>query len=381
MQSSDNQKISVVVTAFNYYEYLEETIASIFASSHTLLEVIIVSNKIPDTYTQFVDTLLKDTRIKLLEEPFKNISEAKNKAIEQSTGNYLVCLESGNLVSKLFIQNALNQFAKNDKYKIVFGQTQSTENKIIKPQNPKFKIKTFAYKNGIYSNAMFRKSDFDLTDGFCSELPEFEYWDLWINILKYGGKVVCLPDFCHYYYPSNQSNSSLSIEDKKKQISILNGRHKAFFYKELGGLLRFPQSCSRTINVFAQQFKPEHIAVNPDFAYLNEFVYQIPEIYDTQGELVHDGHNTIKIFDYKGQKISVKSFEELTFLHRFFLRNFTTSEARRFYRYALNLYKSGIGTPAPIGYYEQKSFLVFSKSYCASIQPDKDSVLNKKDEK
>ena len=116
---------------------------------------------------------------------------------------------------------------------------------------------------------------------------------------------------------------------------------------------------------------------------MDEFVYNIPEIFEDEGNYIHSGRNKIKLFKEKEYQIVVKSFRKPNFINRLVYSNFRASKARRSYEYAMKLIASGIGTPTPIGYYEQKSLFLFSKSYYASLQSDcnytfKDLIENPK---
>jgi tRNA A-37 threonylcarbamoyl transferase component Bud32 len=66
----------------------------------------------------------------------------------------------------------------------------------------------------------------------------------------------------------------------------------------------------------------------------------------------------------------VKSFQIPNLANRFIYGNFRDSKACRSYKYALHLLESGIGTPTPIGFYEQKCVFLFTKSYYACLQSE-----------
>jgi tRNA A-37 threonylcarbamoyl transferase component Bud32 len=116
--------------------------------------------------------------------------------------------------------------------------------------------------------------------------------------------------------------------------------------------------------------KPETIQVNPAYKYLDEFVYNIPELFETDGKTIHSIRNTIKTFEVNKSTIVVKSFHKPNFINKLIYGNFRDSKAHRSYDYALKLIGLGIGTPAPIGYYEQKCFFLFLKSYYACLQSE-----------
>lgn len=91
------------------------------------------------------------------------------------------------------------------------------------------------------------------------------------------------------------------------------------------------------------------------------------------GEFFVEGkRNAIKIVDYKNQKISVKIFKIPSLLSGFIYRYFRKSKAYRSFSYAKILESNNIGTPKPIAFYENKTFIRLLDSYyiCQHLQVD-----------
>lgn len=78
--------------------------------------------------------------------------------------------------------------------------------------------------------------------------------------------------------------------------------------------------------------------------------------------------NTIKLFNLNDEIINVKSFKTPNFFNQIVYKYFRKSKAQRSFEYAKTLLKLGIGTPQPIAYYENSSWLLFKKSYYISKQ-------------
>lgn len=102
------------------------------------------------------------------------------------------------------------------------------------------------------------------------------------------------------------------------------------------------------------------------------FQHKKPEIlslvknFQKEGTVLKKGRNTIKLFDFNGIKVNVKSFGKPNKLNAFVYGYVRKSKAQRSFQYATRLLKSGIGTPQPIGYLEEKGFLGLGKSYYIS---------------
>lgn len=89
--------------------------------------------------------------------------------------------------------------------------------------------------------------------------------------------------------------------------------------------------------------------------------------FNTEGTLFGDGkRNTIKLFDCGGKTINIKSFKIPNLLNAFIYQYFRKSKAKRSFEFATLLIEKGIGTPEPIAYFENFSWLGLQDSYYVS---------------
>ncbi len=82
--------------------------------------------------------------------------------------------------------------------------------------------------------------------------------------------------------------------------------------------------------------------------------------------------NSLKLFDLEERTINVKSFKKPHFFNSIIYRYVRTSKAQRSFEYAHKLLKNGIGTPQPIAYFEEYTFLGLGKSFYVSEHLDYD---------
>jgi len=101
------------------------------------------------------------------------------------------------------------------------------------------------------------------------------------------------------------------------------------------------------------------------------FFDDIIENYEVKGEdYGNQDRNSLKLFNFNGVVVNVKSFKTPNFINQIVYRFFRSSKAQRSFEYANKLQKLGIGTPQPIAYYEYKTGLLFKKSYYISEHSD-----------
>lgn len=96
---------------------------------------------------------------------------------------------------------------------------------------------------------------------------------------------------------------------------------------------------------------------------LSDIIYQFDDI----GTVFGDGdRNTIKLVEFEGLLLNIKSFKTPNFINQFVYQYLRKSKARRSFEYATKLKEKGIGTPEPVAYFEFKKGIGFGKSFYIS---------------
>nr|WP_199002476.1 Kdo domain containing protein [Flavobacterium sp. ASV13] len=96
-------------------------------------------------------------------------------------------------------------------------------------------------------------------------------------------------------------------------------------------------------------------------------VLSLIQNFKNSGKLFGNGdRNKIKLFDWNGKTINIKSFKIPNIINKVAYKYFRKSKAKRSFEYATILLEKGIGTPAPIAYYENFNFLGLKDSYYVS---------------
>lgn len=89
--------------------------------------------------------------------------------------------------------------------------------------------------------------------------------------------------------------------------------------------------------------------------------------FNSNGILFGDGkRNVIKLFEFEGKTINVKSFKIPHLINKIAYKYFRKSKARRSFEYATTLLEKGIGTPQPIAFFENFDFIGLQDSYYVS---------------
>lgn len=117
------------------------------------------------------------------------------------------------------------------------------------------------------------------------------------------------------------------------------------------------------------------IVLNPKYEFLRDFVTNLPQTFEGQGEIIYDGRNIIKVIETPSLKVNVKSFQVPNIINKFIYGSLRESKAARSYKYAGILHENGIDTPEPIAYIEEQNGIVFGRSYFVTVQEDFDGLM------
>jgi len=108
-------KVSVIVPVYNCENYISACIESILNQTYSKIEIIIVNDGSIDKSEQIIMKYIeKDNRIIYLYQENIGPSEARNRGILTSTGDYLVFIDSDDTVDKQYIELLLKETIRLD---------------------------------------------------------------------------------------------------------------------------------------------------------------------------------------------------------------------------------------------------------------------------
>jgi glycosyltransferase involved in cell wall biosynthesis len=349
--------------------YLREAVDSVLASDYTQLEVILMDDGSSD------DSLLiaqeyaaRDARVRALTQPNSGACAARNRAIAQATGKYILPVDGDDRIGNRFIGQAVALMEADDDMKVVYPRAEffgaRTGEWKLKPYSPAL----LARKNMIPITALYRRADWLRVGGYCEDIVAREDWEFWIAVLKDGGKVRQLAGTMLFYRVRAGSKRIADRSLKRHVIDVLNRRHPEFFEQQLGGPLRYNRTWSRLVNRLSRFIHLRRIYVSPRWQALEPFVRTLPVHFANEGATLYKGRNELKVFERDGHTLVVKSYRRPNIVNRVAYNSFRPSKARRSYRYAEMLRRAGIGSPEPVAFYSIGNCLLFGRSYFVSLK-------------
>jgi glycosyltransferase involved in cell wall biosynthesis len=211
--------VSVIITTFNYAQYIERCIRSVMDQSleNDAYEIIVVNDCSTDNTTDVLENYTNDVRIFNLEENV-GLAGARNFGIKKAKGQFIVFLDADDYMhrdlvrtQKLFLEenNALDAVSVD--YYLVDErgkhlQHVSTENKPI-ACGIMFR-KDFLYNIGLYDETFRAREEEDLRIR----------WKEKYNIYN-----IILP---LYRYRMHDNNLTKNLDEMEKHRELLKSKHK-----------------------------------------------------------------------------------------------------------------------------------------------------------
>lgn len=100
-------KVTVIIPIYNVENYLTSCLDSIIHQSYENLEIICIDNGSTDNCPKILkDYKIKDSRIKLLNSE-KGVSKARNKGLDNATGEWITFVDSDDVIHCDYVKNLL----------------------------------------------------------------------------------------------------------------------------------------------------------------------------------------------------------------------------------------------------------------------------------
>lgn len=118
-----NPLISVIIPVYRVEDYLRECVDSVINQTYKNLEIILVDDGSPDNCGKICDEYAqKDERVRVIHKKNGGLSDARNVGIAQSSGEYLMFVDSDDLLTEDSIGFLYDLIIKNNAQLAVGGR-------------------------------------------------------------------------------------------------------------------------------------------------------------------------------------------------------------------------------------------------------------------
>lgn len=223
--------ISIILPVYNVELYLRKSLDSLLNQTYANIEIIAINDGSTDSsYEILLSYSKKDSRIKIINQTNKGLSEARNIGLYHSKGNYILFVDSDDYIENTTCENLYNRINKLNSDFIVFGIYRNYPvleikqsfnfsldiyydiNQFIFESVRKSRMFSYAW-NKFYKKSFLVNNNIQFTKNILYEDLLF-YFEC---ILK--SKNIGIDPGCYYHYV--QRSNSITKTFNKKDIDVL----------------------------------------------------------------------------------------------------------------------------------------------------------------
>ena len=235
-----NDKISVIIPVYNAEEFLEESITSVLNQTYTNIELICVNDGSKDNSLSMLnDFAEKDNRIKVIDKPNGGCGSARNKALDNATGEYIYFFDPDDYILPNAFEKLYENAILNNSDLVIFKIARFRDDEPIDYSIPGFNFDeiftnvdfnnfTFDYhdiKNYVLNSSFapwskfYKKEFLDKYEDFRFDLNvAFDDVPFHVKSLLRASRISFVPEFFYHYRLSNPNSVN---NTKANQIDIM----------------------------------------------------------------------------------------------------------------------------------------------------------------
>jgi glycosyltransferase involved in cell wall biosynthesis len=214
-----SNKVSVVVAAYNYGQFIGATLESLQAQTFANWECLVVDDGSTDDTVDVVARFAEaDARIKLFRQQNRRQAAARNNALRHITGKYVQFLDADDLIEPRKFERQVEYLEAHPNVDIVYGDTRFFlsdrpdellysmygENKPWQPgisgAGREMLLSLLQRNNVLVCAPLTRRHLIQRVGIFDEELPPLEDWEFWIRCVLAGA---------HFHYDDFEGAWSL----------------------------------------------------------------------------------------------------------------------------------------------------------------------------
>ncbi|MGB3209616.1 MAG: glycosyltransferase [Desulforhopalus sp.] len=212
-------QVSIVVTCYNYGQFVTECLDSVQNQSFSDFEVLVVDDGSTDNSEEQILPFLKDKRFRYIQQKNGGQANAKNRGINESKAELIAFLDADDKWALDKLDNQIQLFSRGEVgcvfSRAVHINTEGVQlpmappGRYLQPRRGKV-TDFFIYDNFIpFSSVIVRKKCFDSFGTFDESLAMGIDWDLWLRFSTKHQFDYCEEPFLFYRVHSGQMSRNL----------------------------------------------------------------------------------------------------------------------------------------------------------------------------
>lgn len=236
-------RITVITINYNNLEGLKKTVVSVVEQTYTDLEYIVIDGGSTDGSAKYVENYHEDIAY-WVSEPDKGIYNAMNKGIDKATGDYLLFLNSGDV---LITPTVFDEFVNHSKFKgdIIYGDYVFKDGG---KQYPDHLTPFFFMRTSLpHQSTLFHKSVFEKMGGYDETYKLCADRDFYLKCFLSGEFLFSrVPIALSLFDLSGLSNDLEYLEIKKQEDERLFKTNFGIYYEDYQQMIFLQKELNET---------------------------------------------------------------------------------------------------------------------------------------
>lgn len=223
-------EVSVIMSEYNTdLKILKNSIKSVLNQTYTEFELILIDDGSKNNCAEIVNSF-NDSRIKLIKnESNLGFVESLNKAIKNSSGKYLIRMDTDDECLPERFEKLVKFIKKNPIYSVVGSRAYEVNNDkiigIIGTSGEVTKGKLMRGKNPIHPTVIMKKEDI-LDIGLYKNYKRCEDFVLWAELLMNDKKIYVIDDVLLKYRVDDADYEKRKFKTRKDEIKVKKKYYK-----------------------------------------------------------------------------------------------------------------------------------------------------------
>lgn len=210
---------SVVITNFNYGQYLHQAIDSVLAQTFQDFEIILVDDGSTDPYTKEVLSVLNKPKTQVIFQNNQGLPRTRNNGIKIAQGKYICCLDADDCLSPTYLEKCIYQLETRN-LDVCFSWVQNFGDSNSVWENGPFLIDVLMKGNSVSVSAVFKKAVWEQVGGYKAAMTHYVYddWEFWLTLAEQGAVGYCIPEPL-LLYRKHSSSMSAGMKHRYDEIA------------------------------------------------------------------------------------------------------------------------------------------------------------------
>ncbi len=222
--------LTVVIPCYNHGRFVSDAIRSVEQHPEKAhYEIIIVNDGSTDAHTLQTFRQLELDGYRVIHQSNKGLAAARNTGIRHAQTEYILPLDSDNLVRPTYITEGIQILREQPAVGVVYGYSNQFGAKNYVNEVPEFDLKKLLLQNYIDACAIYRKSLWEQVGGYDEKMPVMGYedWDFWLTIATTGLKFHRIEKIVFDYRVRNDSmiNTTNLLNNQKILLPYIFKKH------------------------------------------------------------------------------------------------------------------------------------------------------------